>query len=286
MQRGVAAGTAVALVAVNLIAVWYLRDRMTTLPSGADVPPRTLGPPAPDGAPFRGSVLLAATADGTVLRVANGTCAAAGDARPASSWVAPAGGAPQAVEVPELARVLAMGPRPGGWFVIGADTSCGVGAWTGTADGAEWESVEVPDDAWYLSADDPGVVVSPDEDLALPTDCTGAWLQTAGDFVYVLCEEGGAARTDRTEPAFQPYGAAEGVAGLAARADGRVATIGRTPQCDSYVKIADDQRVYYELPCFDDDVAGLGIAWAGDEIVAQFGFTLFQRDGTSWDERG
>ena len=282
MQRAVAAGVAVGLVAVNVGAVWYLRDRMSTPPSGGESAPATLGPvDAADDRPFVGSVLLAGASDGSVLRLTHGSCE---DGKAASASVAPPGAGPVEVELPGLVQTLGLAARSDGWYVVGADEDCEITAWSADLGGEDWETIEVPDDAWYLDPSDTTRVLSPQGPLPAPTGCTPTFVQAVGSFAFALCEEGSVARTPRVEPVFALIGGA-GVGGLAARSDGRVATVSRSDACASDVKVSDDQRVYLGPKCVEPDKAGLGVAWIGDRLVLQVGYDLLEQDGDAWTPR-
>jgi hypothetical protein len=281
VQRSVAAGIAVGLVAVNVGAVWFLRDRMTIRPDEASAEPRALGPAKDtDKRPFVGPVLLSGRADGSVLRLTHGSCEGGA---PAKVWVSATGTAPVSVQIPDLVRTLGVAADSDGWYVVGTGADCQATAWTSDGTGETWESADVPDDAWYVDPAANGLV-SPQRSLALGDDCTPSWVQTSRSEVFVLCDEGTALRAEKADPEFSAYPGSE-LAGLAVRADGRVALIGESDGCAAQVRIITQQESFYDK-CVWRDKGGLGITWTGETVVAQLGYDLSDLEGNAWTVRG
>jgi hypothetical protein len=280
----------VVLVLFNAGAFWFLRDRMTTVPDpspGSGTSSATTEPVDASTRAIEGAVLLVGAPDGSVLRAARGECAS--DAREdATVWVAPGrAAAPELVEVDGLVEGLAAGRSGDRWWIIGTDESCAAKAWQSTdLDGIAWRTRPIPEGAWYLEPNDPGQVVSPQGPVAVGDSCQATSLQTVGTRVAVVCSDGRALVDTGPGDDFVQLPDAD-VAALAIRADGRRAELISSPACLTGLRVTAGQKVVAR-ECFraDADKAPLGIAWAGDDLVAQIGYDLRTNAGGEWKPRG
>ncbi len=294
MRRLYPAAAAAALVLVNVACFAFLRDWISTPPpdTGVTFDGGSRASTTGDD-PLAGPVLLAGSPDGAVLRATHGSCTGTDDdpaddpAAAATTWVAAPGSGPVEVSVDGLGEALAVGRDQAGWWIIGTAGTCDdIVAWSGSLAGDTWKQTDLPADAWYL---DPGStgnkVVSPRGAVTVASDCSVETVQAVGDRVYASCSAPIAYEADRVEREFTTVASLEPVVTLAGRADGQQAIMTTSDKCLAGVQVkAANGRITGEH-CFGSEQAPLGIAWIGDDLVAQTGFDLVTNESGEWEPR-
>ena len=246
-------------------------------PSGSNGLPRSRAEGA-DGAgrrgPAVGKVTLTGASDGSLLRLTHGELPPTASRPGASRWRPgrPSRGASRrGSTIPGLSQTLAAGSDDDGWWIVGADAQCDVTAWRSDGyGGTTWEQGEVPEDTWYLDperTDRSTRRASPHPARRLPGDRGAHRRHRRGRGVQRPtrpAHHAGRRRGQRAaaQRARRPRAATRRQGGRPLRRRqlrGRRAPARRGARPGA-------------LDCFGNDKARLGIAWAGDEPVAQVGF--------------
>ena len=187
--------------------------------------------------------------------------------------------------IPGLVQTLAAGSDDDGWWVVGADAQCGVHGWRSDGfDGASWEQGGVPENTWYVDPERLGQIRTTRVDVTLPAGCEATEVHTVGTDAVVVCEDRRGLRITRADRAVSELRPPSGLVAVSLLPDGREAALYEDAECVAGVLLLDGQRVLGE-ECLGNDKAPLGITWAGDQPVAQVGYSLFDPDGDSWVER-
>lgn len=284
MRRSHVVAWVMLFVVLNAAMVWFLRDRMMRPPEplGASAEPSASSTnPAESAEPVvRGQVFLAGSPGGAVLRLTQGNCDA--DDLQVSGWIAPPDAGPITVELPAVAEVAAVGRIEGSWWIIGTDSACEIKAWRSqTLLGGPWSETGIPEGAWYLDPQDPTQVNTPRGRLALPEFCSANWVQTVDVKAYLVCEDGRAQVTEQGVRQFADLPLSAAVVAIAATADGRLAQLMTTPGCRALLRVIERETVA-DQHCFEPGKAPLGLAWVGEDLVAQIGFDLMDNAGGTW----
>ncbi|MEO5852544.1 MAG: hypothetical protein ABIQ15_08530 [Nocardioides sp.] len=272
-------------VVLNAAMVWYLRDRMsrppeTAPPAGEPPTPRAVATSDPQ---LRGPVFLSGAPDGAVLRLTRGDCQGGGPQ--VAGWIAAPGGAPAAIKLPPVSEVAGVGRSGDSWWVIGADAECAMKAWASDdLAGAAWSEAAIPADAWYLDPQDGTRVFSPRGRVAAPNSCSAIWIQAVGTQIYLVCDDGRGLVAERGAGQFTALPQSAAVVALAADTRGRIGQLMSGPSCLALVRTIARQKIA-DQHCFDSGKAPLGIAWVGDDLVAQIGFDLMTNAGGIWIPR-
>ncbi len=295
MNRGVAAGLAVACVVANFGAYAVLRDYLSTARSPEPAwttPSGDESAPADPVNPLQGSVFLKGRPDGAVLRLSPGDCGTEGnqdDPRQLPvAWISPAGAAPVVVEIDGLTQTLATGLTADGWWVVGTDTDCKVTAWTAAGpDGTTWSRSAVPARAWYLDPVDPRLVhAAGGRAVKVGAECDAESVHPAADRYYVVCTDDRLLQASLDSDLIES-GVDTGVTAAAVGPDGLVAVLYNTPTCRARLEVLDEGKpVESRQECFGNDRFALGVTWIGEDLAAQSGYALRDDSSGTWVDRG
>ncbi len=282
----------VLFVVLDAAAVLFLRYRMSVPP---DPPPEFATPQAAadpggdDANPIAGLLFLAGAADGHVLRMTRGSC---DEEQPLSAiaWVAPPGADAAEVAPPGgLVQTLGIGYDDDAdrWWVVGTDAECTVAQWTGGLAGTSWEQVDGPIEAWYVDPADDTRLATPQGPLSLGSDCHATSAQVAGPYAYAVCDDGRVLETLRRAREFVSLDIGAEVVALAVRDDERTAALTTDSDClAGLLLLRSPGGPKTSDQCFANNKVGLGVTWAGDDLVAQVGFDLLTNDNGDWVPRG
>ncbi len=297
MRRWATPLLAALLVLDLVVLVFGVRSRSGDLPpfqrgAGQTFAGDPSGPPtseAPTDEPtIEGPLMLAADADGLVLRATRGACEARFE-RPARFWVGhlddDAGLQP--VDVPTLREVLGLVVVDGTLRISGLDDQCAPATVVSTDEGATWGPSDAAD-MWLLKADTTALSVTRPKGTSLDLDCAPAQVvNLPSRRAIVSCTGTPGFYVVSVAPTAVSIGA-EGYTSLVATpkpgTTGQYYVFGSNANCVAQVAtVSADSQAPVVGKCFDGNRGALAVATAGDRVLVQVGEDLMVSDNGGAD---
>ncbi|RLV47645.1 hypothetical protein D9V37_15905 [Nocardioides mangrovicus] len=272
-------GVVVAFVVADLLVLalaWHQTHR-TPVSDGSVIATSTPSSDETADSSITGPLFLAAGADGRVLRVTRGSCDSR-DARRARVWVA------SGTDRPLVARTVAglqeaLGVLAGGSAlrIVGADADCKLHAWTSVDAGATWKRGAVPSRIWYLDTDTTkSAVHGPVTGGVQNLDCVPVSVTTLPGATHALVSCSGSNLLDvpdDADAATVSY-TVTGAVAAAQPASGLPLVLAESDTCTAQLARIASQAAATQIACLSTTAAPLGLAIAGDRVLAQVGQRL------------